>query len=190
MADPLVQLRADFDVQAGRSLALPLAGAIVWTVVGIAALFLTPRISTFVLIIGTGAIFPIGLLLAVVLGEKLLNNTNPLAKLMGMCVLMVNLMWAVHITLLYIAPTLISLTLGISLGLHWIVFSWIIQHPMGIIHTIARTILVTVAWWLFPEHQVSAVAVAVLITYLYSILALGTRTLNTVEKTTPLLSEN
>ncbi|MEO7146341.1 MAG: hypothetical protein ABIX09_00445, partial [Terrimesophilobacter sp.] len=110
MADSLVQLRADYDVQGGRSLALPLAGAIVWAVVGIAALFLTPRTSSFVLVIGTGAIFPIGLLLAVVLRERLLNNTNPLAKLMGMSVLMVNLLWAVHISLLYIAPTLISLT--------------------------------------------------------------------------------
>ncbi len=190
MTDPLVQLRADFDVQAGRSLALPLAGAIVWAVVGIAALFLTPRISTFVLIIGTGAIFPIGLLLAGLLRERLLNNTNPLAKLMGMCVLMVNLLWAVHISLLYIAPTLIPLTLGISLGLHWIVFSWIIQHPMGTIHAITRTILVTAAWWLFPEHQMSAVAGAVVITYLYSILVLRSRTLNTVKETTALSPEN
>ncbi len=85
------QLRADFDAQGGRSLALPLAGAIVWAVIGVASLFLTPRISTFVLIIGTGAIFPIGLLLARLLSEKLLNNTNPLARLMAMCVLMVNL---------------------------------------------------------------------------------------------------
>ena len=138
----------------------------------------------------TGAIFPIGLLVAVVLGERLLNNTNPLAKLMGMCVLMVNLLWAVHITLLYIAPTLISLTLGISLGLHWIVFSWIIQHPLGIIHTIARTILITAAWWLFPEHRISAVAGAVVITYLYAIIALRSRRLNTVKETTALSPES
>lgn len=154
----------------------------VWTAVGVAALFLTPRISTFVLIVGTGAIFPLGLLLARLLGEKLLNNTNPLAKLMALCVLMVNLFWAVHITLLFTAPTLISLTLGISLGLHWIVFSWIIQNPLGIIHTIARVVLVTGAWWLFPEHRVSAVAAAVVATYLYSIVSLRTRTLNTLEE--------
>lgn len=190
MTDPLAQLRADFDAQAGRSLALPLAGAIVWAVVGIAALFLTPRISTFVLIIGTGAIFPIGLLFARILREKLLNNTNPLAKLMGMCVLMVNLLWAVHITLLYIAPTLVPLTIGISLGLHWIVFSWIIGHPMGTIHSIARTILVTSAWWLFPEHPVSAVAGAVVITYLYSVIVLGTRTPNAVKEVTALSTES
>lgn len=85
-----------------------------------------------------GAIFPIGLLLARLLSEKLLNNSNPLARLTAMCVLMVNPLWAVHVTLLFTSPALISLTLGISLGLHWIVFSWIIQHPMGIIHTIAE----------------------------------------------------
>ncbi|MBX3309178.1 MAG: hypothetical protein KF739_01935 [Cryobacterium sp.] len=186
MTEPLAQLRADFDAQAGRSVALPMAGAIVWAGVGIAALFVTPRISLFVLIIGTGAIFPLGLLLAAMLREKLFNTTNPLAKLMGMCVLMVNLLWAVHLTLLYVAPTLIPLTLGIGLGLHWIVFSWIIQHPTGTIHAIARTVLVTAAWWFFPEHQMSAVAAAVVVTYLYSILALRFRTLNTVTETTAL----
>ncbi len=190
MTNSLVELRADYDRQAGRSLALPLAGAIVWAVVGVAALFLTPRNSTFVLIIGTGAIFPIGLLIAVILRERLLNNTNPLAKLMGMCVLMVNLLWAVHITLFYIAPTLIPLTLGIGLGLHWIVFSWIIQHPMGTIHAITRTVLVTAAWWLFPENQMSAVAGAVVITYLYSIIALRSRTLNSMKEATALSPEN
>ncbi len=186
----LRQLRADYDVQGGRSLALPLAGAIVWAAIGIAALFLTPRMSTFALIIGTGAIFPIGLLLARLLSEKLLNSTNPLAKLMAMCVLMVNLLWAVHITLLFTSPALISLTLGISLGLHWIVFSWIIQNPMGIIHTIARTIFVTAAWWIFPEHRVSAVAAAVELAYLYSIVSLCRRTLNTAEETATPSAEN
>lgn len=87
-------------------------------------------------------------------------------------------------------PTVISLTLGISFGLHWIVFSWIIQHPMGVIHTIARTILVTAAWWLFAEHRVSAVAGAVVLTYLYSIVSLRFRKLNTMEETTSLPLQN
>lgn len=178
----LPELRADFDAQAGRSLALPLAGMIVWAVIGVAALFMEPRIATFALIVGTGAIFPIGILLAKMLGERLLNNTNPLAKLMAMCVLMVNLLWAVHITLLYVAPQLISLTLGIGLGLHWIVFSWIIGNPAGTVHAIARTVLVTAAWWLVPDHRVSAVAVAVVLSYVYSLVALRTRQLNLQSK--------
>src|SRR5690625_4102651 len=113
MTAALAHLRADYDTQAGKSLALPLAGATVWAAAGIVSLFVSPRNATFVLILATGVIFPLGLLFARVLRENLLNNTNPLAKLMALCVLMVNLLWAVHLTLLYTAPNLIPLTLEI-----------------------------------------------------------------------------
>lgn len=174
----LEEARAEFDKRAGRSLALPLAGAVVWAAIAVVGALVSPRTSTFVLVIGTGVIFPLGLLLARALGERLFTNTSPLAKLMAMCVLMVNLLWAVHITLLFTAPSLISLTVAISLGLHWIVFSWIINHPVGVIHAIARTLLVTAAWWYAPDHRVTAVAVAVVVSYLYSLLALRRRPLN------------
>ncbi|PDW00235.1 DUF7010 family protein [Candidatus Chloroploca asiatica] len=178
MDHPLTTLRADFDAQAGRSLALPLAGAIVWAVIGLAALLLPQRPATLLLLFGSGAIFPLGLALAALLRERLLDNTNPLAKLMGLCVLMVNLLWALHLTLLSRDPALLPLSLGIGLGLHWIVFSWIIQHPLGIVHTVLRTVLATGLWWLFPVHPITAVAAAVVLAYLYSIVALATRRRN------------
>lgn len=178
MNDSLETLRADFDAQAGRSLALPLAGALVWAVIGLAALFLPQRPATLLLLFGSGAIFPLGLALAALLRERLMNNTNPLAKLMGLCVLMVNLLWALHLTLLSRDPALLPLSLGIGLGLHWIVFSWIIQHPLGIVHTVLRTGLATGLWWLFPVYAITVVAAAIVIAYLYAIAALATRRRN------------
>lgn len=171
-------LRADFDRNAGRSLSLPLAGMIVWAAVGIASLFLPFRTATLVLLFASGAIFPLGLLLSQLLREQLLSNKNPLAKLMGLAVLMVNLLWALHITLVIGEPTYAPLSLGIGLGIHWIVFSWIIGHPLGIIHAVLRTLLVTALWWLFPDNRIAAVAVGVVIAYAYSIYALSTRRLN------------
>lgn len=139
----LAALRADFDRQAGRSLALPVAGALIWTVAGVAGLTLPTRTATFVLLFASGAIFPVGLLIARQLGEKLIDNTNPLARLMGLAVLMVNLLWALHLTLLAHDVALFPLSLGIGLGIHWVVFSWIIGNPLGTIHAIARTALAT-----------------------------------------------
>src|SRR5699024_8310181 len=136
MTAALAHLRADYDTQAGKSLALPLAGATVWAAAGIVSLFVSPGNATFVLILATGVIFPLVLLFALVLREKFLNTTNPLAKLMALCVLPVNLLLAVHLTLLYTAPDLIPPTLGIGFGLHWIVFSRITQLPVGIFHAI------------------------------------------------------
>ncbi|MBA2668202.1 MAG: hypothetical protein H0U69_14330 [Trueperaceae bacterium] len=171
----LGSLRADFEAQAGRSLSLPIAGALVWAIVAVAALLVPDRIATMVLVVGSGAIFPLGLLIARALGERLMNNDSPLAALMGMSVLMVNLLWAVHLTLFSIDVQLVPLTLAIGLGLHWIVFSWVIGHPLGVIHTVARTVLVTAAWWLLPDNRIEAIAFGVVITYVYAILALATR---------------
>lgn len=137
----LTALRTEFAQEAGRSLSLPIAGVIVWTIAGIAALVLPQQTATYVLLFGSGAIFPIGLAVARMLGENPIANSNPLSRLMGLCVLMVNLLWALHLTLLFQDASYFPLSLGIGLGLHWVVFSWIIGHPVGTIHAILRTIL-------------------------------------------------
>lgn len=163
MSETLESLRADFSAQAGHSLALPLAGFITWALIGILALLVPPDTAILVMLFGSGVIFPLGLALSQILKEKLLTNQSPLAKLMGLSVLMVNLLWALHISLYFGAAQFVSLSLAIGLGIHWIVFSWIIDHPVGIIHAIIRSVLVTVAWWLFPQSQLTAVAFAVVI---------------------------
>ncbi|MBX3000348.1 MAG: hypothetical protein KF893_17625 [Caldilineaceae bacterium] len=168
----LTVLRAEFIQAAGRSLSLPIAGALVWTIVGIAALILPQSTATYVLLFGSGAIFPIGLAVARVLGENLIANTNPLSRLMGLCVLMVNLLWALHLTLLFTEARVFPLSLGIGLGLHWVVFSWIIGHPVGTIHAVLRTFLATGLWWLLPAHPISAVALGVVVAYGYAIFIL------------------
>lgn len=173
-SDPLATLRADFDAKSGGATALPMAGAIVWAATGIASSFLSEWIGTLALIVGTGLIFPLAILLSKPLGENIFAK-NPLGTLMGLSTLMINLLWAVHLTLLFAAPSFIPLTLGISIGLHWVVFSWIIDHPVGIIHAVARTVLVTAAWWLFPDHRVTAVAAAVVLAYAYSLALLRRR---------------
>lgn len=172
MAQELESLRADFSREMGRSLALPIAGAVAWATAGIAALFLAPRNATFVLLFATGAIFPVALLLGRQLGENILSRENPLARLMGLSVLMVNLLWALHITLLFRDIDYFPLSLGIGLGLHWVVFSWIKGHPVGLVHALVRTGLVTGLWWLFPGDRITAVAAGVVVAYGYSILAL------------------
>jgi hypothetical protein len=39
----------------------------------------------------------------------------------------------------------------------------IIQHSLGLVHTILRTVLTTGLWWLFPNEPISAVAVAIVL---------------------------
>ena len=60
--------------------------------------------ATVAMLFGTGMIFPLALLIAKLRGETLTDRVNPLSRLMGMSVLMVNLLWAVHLPLLMGAP--------------------------------------------------------------------------------------
>ena len=171
----LEDLRSDFERRTNRSLSMPLAGMLVWVAIGFLGLMLPMRAALIAMMAATGTIFPIALLLSRIRREELVSSANPLAQLMGMCVLMVNLLWIVHLSLFFGAPQYVPLSLGIGLGLHWVVYSWIVKHPVGVVHAILRTSLILTAWLLFPDHRVSAVATAVVLAYAVSLAQMGTR---------------
>lgn len=171
----LTQLRADFDERSRGSLSLPSAGLLVWCIVGVLGMILPPKAAVLALVFATGAIFPLALAIARLRGEQLLENANPLARLMGVCVLMVNLLWAVHIPLLMQAPQFVPLSLGIALGLHWMVYSWIIGHPLGYRHAILRTAGLVAAWFAFPAHPVAASAAVVVVAYAITLVEMRMR---------------
>ncbi|UAA40061.1 hypothetical protein KIH87_06840 [Paraneptunicella aestuarii] len=165
----LEQLRQDFERTTNRAVSLPISGAIVWTVVGIASLFLNQYYATLFLLFATGAIFPMALGIAKLRKENITSSVNPLSKLMALGVLMVNLLWAVHVPLMMKAPQFVPLSVGIGLGLHWIVYSWIVQHPVGIIHAIMRTVLCVLVWLFVPVNTLTFIAIAVVVSYAVSI---------------------
>ena len=175
----LERTREDFERRSNRSLSMPIAGAIVWSAVGLLGLLLPQRVAIYALLFGTGAIFPLAMAIAALRGEQLLSNSNPLAKLMGACVFMVNLLWLLHLTLLFRAPVFVPLSVGIGLGLHWVVYSWITRHPVGYIHAVMRTLALVAAWWLFPDMVVTACAAAVVLAYAYAIYTMATRPIPT-----------
>ena len=165
----LEELRKDFELTSNRSVSMPIAGAIVWFIIALLSTQFDERNGILILLFGSGAIFPIALLIARLRNESLLATDNPLAKLIGLSILMVNLLWAVHIPLFLYAPEFVILSLGIGLGLHWIVYSWIVQHPIGTIHAILRTLLVVGTWSIFPDQRLLAVGLAIVFVYSFSI---------------------
>lgn len=171
----LNDLRNDFDARAKQSMSMPIGGLIVWSAVAVLGAILPWKAGVFALVLATGAIFPIALLVARIRGEQLIDNPNPLAKLMGTCVVMVNLLWAVHIPLLLYAPKFVPLSLGIGLGLHWMVYSWIIAHPLGYQHAVLRSVGLIAVWFAFPSHLVTASAVVVVSAYALTIFQMHAR---------------
>ena len=177
MSETLQELRYTYERDTNRSLAMPLAGALVWLTIAISGYVLPEDRATVVMLFGTGLIFPVALLIAKFRRENLTGRLNPLSRLMGLSVLMVNLLWAVHLPLLLGAPRFLPLSLGIGLGIHWIVYSWIIQHPVGLVHAILRTGLVVGAWSALPTHRLLAVPVVIVIVYLISLVLMARRTI-------------
>lgn len=171
----LENCRKEFELTSNRAVSMPIAGAVVWAFIAFISTQFDTITSTYILIFATGAIFPIGLLVAKLRNEDLVSSKNPLAKLMGICVLMVNLLWGLHIPLLLNAPEFIPLSLGIGLGLHWVVYSWIIQHPLGLIHAISRAVLLCAVWFLFPEKQLLIMSCVIVGLYIITIYQMLTR---------------
>ncbi len=171
----LSELRADFARR--RFLAMPTAGAIAWTVAGIAGVLL-PGKAWLALFICTGMIFPLGLMVARFLGEDLTGaqgEHNELDRLFMSTVLMASMVWAIAIPFFMIEKSSLPLTVGILAGLMWIPYSWIVQHWIGLFHGISRTVLVVAAWHLFPEHRFVAIPAVIVIIYLITIFVLAWR---------------
>ena len=80
MSDPQPQPLRSLDEQRAeyarrRGLAMPLAGLIVWTLIGIAGAFLPPTLAVWSLFIGAGFIAYLGMILSRFTGENFLDKT-------------------------------------------------------------------------------------------------------------------
>src|SRR5215831_19348813 len=91
----LAELRADF----GRSphLAMPIAGAIAWTLAGICGAALPVLPAAWAMFIFTGFTFPLAVLVGRVIGESVTTSKNPLDDLLFKSVIMVSLVFAIAI---------------------------------------------------------------------------------------------
>lgn len=169
-------------------LAMPIAGTLAWTVIGIIGAFMSLQAVVWALYIGTGSIFYLGMLVARFTGEDLLGRTrekNVFDSLFMHTVVMAWLVFAIAIPFMQVEPTSLPLTVGILAGLMWIPFGWVIQHWSGIFHGVARTVLVLAAWYLFPEHRFVVIPAVIVALYLVTIaaLVLRWRNINTVVST-------
>jgi hypothetical protein len=159
-----------------RFLAMPIAGTIAWSIIGIASSFVPVELAAWILFIGTGMIFALGLLIARFLGEDLISKTqNEFDRLFFITVQMSWLVFAIAIPFFLIEPTSLPLSVGILAGLMWLPFSWIIQHWIGTFHAFARTILVAVAWFVFPEERFVVIPAIIVVIYLITIYVLARR---------------
>jgi hypothetical protein len=162
----------------GRFLAMPIAGTIVWTVIGIGGLFLPVQLAAWLLFIGTGSTFGLGLLVARAIGEDLMGKGKPTNAFDGLFFLTVVMAWlafGIAIPFFMVEPTSLPLSVGILAGLMWVPFSWLINHWIGLFHGIARTVLIVAAWYLYPSRRFVVIPAVIVVVYLVTIHFLSRR---------------
>lgn len=161
-----------------RFLAMPLAGTIAWSVVGLAGLLLPVRTAVYVLFVATGMIAYLGIFLSRFTGEHFLDRSRPrntFDTLFFLTVGMSLLVYAIAIPFFLVDYTSLPLSVGVLSGLMWLPMSWFLRHWVGIAHAVARTLLVTAAWFLWPSARFVAVPAVIVVLYLLVIGVLEAR---------------
>lgn len=172
----LEQQREDF--KKNRFIAMPLAGTLVWALLGMSAPFVSELTITWMLYIGTGAIFYLGAGLSYLTGERFFAKKaakNSFDHLFFVGMIMSLLVFAIALPVAAIDHTTVPLSIGILAGLMWMPLSWAIEHWIGYFHTLTRTFGIVAAWYLFPEARVEAISAVIVAVYIVSLITLERR---------------
>lgn len=158
--------------------ATPLSGTLVWLIVGISGFLFSDEVTSLVLFIATGCIVYISMIVSKLTGEDILANAkenNAFDKLFFLTVGQSLLTYAIAIPFFNLDQTSLPLTVGILTGTMWLPLSWIINHWVGLFHAISRTLLVTILWYMLPEHRFTAIPFGIVIIYLITLVILQKR---------------
>ena len=153
-ARTLDEQRAEF--ARSRFLAMPIAGTIAWSAIGICGGLLPVGLAAWALFIGTGTIFYLGLGIARLTGEDLLGKQGRspfIDRLFLLTLVEAWLAFAIAIPFFLVEPTSLPLSVGILSGVMWVPFSAMLAHWIGLFHAFARTSLVLVAWYAAPSAR-------------------------------------
>lgn len=171
----LSQLRQSFERRANRSMSMPLAGTVFWSVVLVLSFILPFKTALLVMLFGSGCIFPVALLFAKWRNEDMFMKGHMLGKLMFTGVLMANSLWVLHIILLFSQPQLVPFSLALALAIHWPLYGWLIQHKLGLQHLLMRAIGLFAAFLWLPLNSITAAALVTVICYLITLVQMQRR---------------
>jgi len=162
-----------------KLLATPIAGLIAWFIIFISGVFFSDLITVWVLFVATGSIVYLGMGISKLTGEDFLDKNKPKNTFDTLFFLTVGqavLVYAIAIPFFIENYTSLPLTVGILTGLMWLPISWIIDHWVGIFHSVVRTISIVALWYLFPANRFVTIPLAIVVIYIISIIILVNRT--------------
>jgi len=171
-ARSLGELRADF--LESSTVSMPIAGMLFWIAATVASRFLDPKALAYFVGFGSGTVFPLGLIFDRLRGRtKLADNRSPITQLFLQSLAMVALMWPLVILAGSVSPGLVVLGGNILMGLVWIPYGWAANDPVGLRHTLFRTIASYVMFVFVPApFRLTMVCAVPVAAYFYSFMAM------------------
>jgi nitrate reductase NapE component len=170
---PLSELRRDFLETSTQS--MPIAGMLFWAVAAALSRLLTPVQLAYFIGFGSGCLFPLGLLIDRLRRRPMLQgkSSNPVIGMFLQCLAIVVMLWPLVIVASVGRPGLVVLGGAILMGLVWVPYGWAADDPVGMRHSVARTLLCYAAYLLVPPAwRSTAICLVVLLCYAYSFVAL------------------
>jgi len=160
-----------------RFLAMPLAGAMAWALVGLAGAVLDPRWHLLAVFVLTGCIAYLGMGLSKLTGEDFLakKEKNRFDQLFFLGMGQALLTYAIAIPVALVRPDTAVFTVGMLTGFMWLPCAWLMGHWVPAFHAVARTLLILLAWWLAPTQGMVWVPLIILAMYAVSIVTLERR---------------
>ena len=140
-----------------KFLAMPIAGAVAWTAIGVVGALAPLSVAVWAVWIGTGMIFYLGLAIARLTGEDLLGRERRSDFFDRVFLLATGsslLVFAVAVPFFLVEPTSLPLSVGVLSGLMWLPFSGLIRHWVGVFHGVTRTVGIVAVWYPVPGRPV------------------------------------
>lgn len=169
-AQQLERARRAFFVRAGGGVGLPAAGLLYWAALAVAGMVLTTKAWGAVACIGSGLIYPLGLLLARPTRSNVAIKDDPLSPLALRGIVAINLLWPLHFAIWFTAPQLLPLSLAIGMALHWPIIGWMYDCRACLAHALMRVPLVSAIWFLLPGYRLTLLPLAVALVYAVTIV--------------------
>ena len=170
----LTELRERF--LATSTISMPLAGLIVWSAIGIAALFVPKALIGWMAVYAMAAILPLAFTIERLRGRNpFVKDDNPVSTLFFQSIIGIGLLFPLVIGAADAAgdPNIMVLGVAILAGIIWIPYGWGANDPVGLRHAIMRAVGCYLAFWFSPEElRATCICAVVALSYIYSLAAM------------------
>lgn len=171
---PLSDLRERF--LATSTTSMPLAGLIVWSLLGVAALFVPEALVGWLAVYVMAAILPLAFAIEKLRGRNpFVKDDNPVSALFFQSIIGIGLMFPLVIGAAQAAgdPDIMVLGVAILAGIIWIAYGWGANDPVGLRHAIGRAVGCYLAYWFAPDGlKATSICLVVALSYIYSLAAM------------------